>query len=303
MKRISMVPSLLGLALGLATMVGLSFVNAAEVGARKEDEAAIRAASQVIAEAFQKGDAKAFAASFTDEGEFVGDDDQVIKGREEIEKAYAKFFTSRKELQAASQTNSIRFLGNDTAIEEGTFSVEAKGSPASSSRFSSVFVRQSGKWLVAHLKEWQSAESSSSSLQDLAWLIGTWQSEGKDSKASTTYAWSESKKYIQAKYTVTVDGETSSGTQVFAVDPGTGLIRVWTFGSDGSLGEAVWTWDGDRWVIDSLGTTAEGLSTTATNLLKRTEEGFTWRSVNRTLNDEALEDLAAVKVKSVKSEK
>ncbi len=100
-----------------------------------------------------------------------------------------------------------------------------------------------------------------------------------------------------------MDGETSSGTQVFAVDPGTGLIRVWTFGSDGSLGEAVWTWDGDRWVIDSVGTTADGLSTTATNLLTRTEEGFTWRSVNRTLNDEALEDLAAVKVKSVKSEK
>src|SRR5262249_37164581 len=137
----------------------------------------------------------------------------------------------------------------------------------------------------------------------LAWLIGSWESEGSDVKASTVYEWAENKSFIRGRYTIAPAkaGETgTSGTQIIGVDPATGIIRAWTFDSEGGIGEAFWTWGGEHWVIDSVGTLASGAETTAQNFLTRSgDAAFTWRSVKRTLNGESQSDLNTVRVKRV----
>jgi len=71
-----------------------------------------------------------------------------------------------------------------------------------------------------------------------------------------------------------------SGNQVIGVDPATGLLHSWTFESDGGVGEADWSRDGDHWVLDADGTLADGRSLTETNVLRRVnEDTFTWQSV------------------------
>src|SRR5262245_27138895 len=270
--------------------------SAAPAGpARPADEAAIRQASQAFARAFEKGDVQALAALWTDEAEYIDEDGEPVRGRAALTKAYADFFAKRRELKVEGKTAKIRFLGKDTAVEEGTFTVKAKDSPANASRFSALYVRQDGRWLIALLKEWGDETTNTPSLQDLAWLIGTWESEGPDLKASTTYEWAENKAFIRARYTIAPkkEGEKpSSGTQVIGVDPGSGVLRGWLFDSEGGIGESSWTWDGERWVIDSSGTLADGSQTTAQNFLTRAGDGgFTWRSVKRTLNGESLPDL------------
>ena len=90
----------------------------------------------------------------------------------------------------------------------------------------------------------------------------------------------------------------AGGMQIIGVDPASGRIHSWTFDNDGGLGEAVWTWDGEKWVIESSGTLADGLPTTATNFLSRSgDDAFTWRSVQRTVNGDSLPDIGMVKVK------
>jgi uncharacterized protein (TIGR02246 family) len=278
-----------------------------ETPQRQADEAAIREASQAFARAFEKGDTKALGALFTEEGEYVDEDGKPIQGRAALAKAYADFFTKRPELKVESKTNSVRFLSKDTAVENGTFTVRAKNSPPDSSRYSTLYVRQDGRWLMALLKEWGDETTSRPSLQDLAWLIGTWESEGNDLKARSTYEWAENKKFIRARFTITPkkDGERpSSGTQVIGSDPALGVIRAWVFDSDGGIGESSWTWDGNRWAIDSAGTLADGSETTAQNFMTRAgDDAFTWRSVKRTVNGESLPDLGTVRVKRVVGEK
>src|SRR6185436_8296458 len=105
--------------------------------------------------------------------------------------------------KAESKTEKIRFLGADTAIEEGTFTVTAKDSPPDASRFSTLYVRQGGKWLIALLKEWGDETTTKASLQDLEWLIGTWESQGGELAARTTYEWTANKAFIKAQYTLT----------------------------------------------------------------------------------------------------
>jgi uncharacterized protein (TIGR02246 family) len=274
---------------------------------RPKDEAAIREASRALAQAFEKGDARAVAEFWTEEGEYMDEGGEPVHGRAALEKAYAGFFAKRPELKAESTTRSVRFLGADTAIEEGTFTVSAKDGPADSSRYSSLYVREGGRWRIAMLKEWSDDTSSPPSLDDLAWLIGTWESEGEGPKAHVTYEWSETRAFIRSKFVIAPNGEqipTTAGTQVIGVDRAEGTIRAWTFDPDGGFGEATWTRDGDRWSIDSKGTLADGSLTTATNFLAPAgKDAFTWRSVQRKLGGEDLPDLGPVKVYRVREAK
>lgn len=271
--------------------------------ARPQDEAAIRSASEAFARAFEKGDAGAVAGLFTDEGAYVEEGGRRIHGRMAIAKAYGEFFQKRQQLKVESKTDAIHFLGKDTAAEEGTFTVKAKSTPAVSSRFSTLYVRQDGKWLIALLKEWGDDKTDAADLGDLAWLIGSWESESGDLTARTTYEWAPNKKFIHAQYSIApkkAGEKVMSGTQFIGVDPATDRIHAWLFDADGGIGESSWTFDGDRWVIDSNGTLPDGSSTTAENFMIRSgDDAFTWRSVRRTVDGQPLPDLGAVKVKRV----
>jgi uncharacterized protein (TIGR02246 family) len=297
--------------LGVLALAAAGFIYAQnktpapEQSPRPDDEKAVREAAESFARAFEKGDAAAVAGFFTEEGEYVDEGGDPIRGREALAKAYASFFAKRQEVKVESKSDKIRFLGKDTALVEGTFTVKAKDTPANSSRYSSLYARQDGKWLIALLKEWTDETTGKANLDDLAWMIGSWESANGDSHAHTKYEWTENKKFIRGQYSVDLVEKdkktTSSGTQIIGVDPTSGLIHAWTFDSEGGVGESNWTWDGERWVIDSNGNLSDGTNTTALNFLTPTGgAGFTWRSVKRTVNGQPLPDLAPVKVKRVK---
>jgi uncharacterized protein (TIGR02246 family) len=301
---------------GMRVMIGIVAVTAAglilaqEKGSdskstRPDDEKAIRDASQGLARAFEKGDAKAVAAYWTEEGEYRDEDETPVVGRAALEKAYGVFFAKREQLTVEVSTDKVRFLGKDAAIEEGTFTVRAKGSPPDASRYSAFYVRQDSRWLIALLKEWGDEKTAKANIDNLAWLIGSWESENGDSKSTSKYEWTDNKKFIRCQYNVQIKLKDkairSTGTQLIGVDPAVGLIHAWTFDSEGGVGEASWTWDGGRWVIDSTGTLPDGTTLNATNFLtKAGNDAFTWRSVSRTSEGDPLPDLPAVKVKRVK---
>jgi uncharacterized protein (TIGR02246 family) len=269
---------------------------------RPADRAAVQAATQQFARAFEKEDAAAVAALFTESGEYDNDDGPPIHGRAALTKAYADFFAKRVALTLESKSNKIRFVGQDTAVEEGTFSAKAKDQPTRVCRYSALFVRQDGKWLMAMLKEWGDDTTERASLNDIAWLIGTWEGAGDGGTARTTYELAPNKAFILARYTVTPKGndKPTTGTQVIGVDPASGSIRSWTFDADGGIGEATWTWDDGRWAIDSDGTLGDGSDTSALNFLTKTgADAFSWKSVKRTLEGDTLPDIGPITVKRV----
>src|SRR5262249_28046263 len=84
------------------------------------DEAAVRKTAQEFARAFNKGDAKAMAALFTKDAEYDGPDDEPIRGRDALEKAYAEFFKKNPKATIDVKIESIRLIGRHTAVEEGS---------------------------------------------------------------------------------------------------------------------------------------------------------------------------------------
>lgn len=272
---------------------------AAAPAERKPDEEAVRKAIESFAAAFRKGDAKAVAAHWTAEGEYVGDDGTTFRGRAALEKSYAEFFAKDPGNGLEVEIGSVRFPSRDTAVVEGHFKLRGPKGELVVSRCSFLYAREDGKWLVAIAREWP---GDGLSLRDLEWLIGTWEAKRDGTVVTTTYEWTANKSFIRCRYSVARDGETNTGTQMIGKDPATGALRSWTFDDDGGIGEADITRDGKKWVHAARGATAEGRVLTATNLMTPVDaDSFLWHSVGRSLDGEEVGDLPPVKVVRTKA--
>jgi len=274
----------------------------------KADDAAIRAAAQEYIKAFNAGDAKALAAIYTADAEYVDDLGRAFQGRTAIEKHFKAGFVEQPGATLDISVSTVRMLSPDVALESGSSRVKtAAGRPGPLVKYSAVQVRRDGKWLISNVTESRFApQSNELYLKDLAWLVGSWQSGGKkdERQVNIDCQWLPGKSFLSRSFTVTEAGATtSSGLQIIGWDPTLQQIVSWTFNSDGSNGHEFWTPDGSRWTIEASSTLPNGQTSLARNLLTRLNNNtFTWRSVDRSLNDQLLPDTAEVRVKRIETQ-
>jgi uncharacterized protein (TIGR02246 family) len=266
---------------------------------RTADEEAIRKASAELTRALAGGDAKALANLWTEEGEYIAEDGTTIRGRAALEAAYKKFFAKHPKVKVDATIDAIRFVSRDSAIEEGVARLHKdKGGIAETSRYSTLYVREDGQWRIAVLRE---GADEGATLHDLEWIIGTWTAKTEDGEVRTTYEWDENKTFIRVRITMKDKDKTTTATQTIGKDPRTDGLRSWLFGSDGGFGEASWTLDGKRWVLEATGVTADGSEMTATNILTPIDkDSFSWQSIDRARDGEDLPNVAPIKVTRVK---
>jgi uncharacterized protein (TIGR02246 family) len=279
--------------------------DGADTKGESPDLAAVRKTADEFVKAFNKGDAKAVAALWTKDGEYVGPDGETIRGREAIEKDYVDFFKNNPKASTEVQVDSLRQLGKHTILEEGTLKLHLPGDKEPGvSRYSVLHVRDDDGWKMATVREWVPDPSELVTLKDVEWLIGDWAALSKEVEVRVSYSWDEDKVFLRGRYTVKRDGKVaSSGTQVIGKDPNGGL-RAWQFDSSGSYGESSWSRDEGRWVVEASATLPDGSEATATNILiPLGKDAFTWQSVNRSVAGNPVPDLPPVKVTRAKAEK
>ena len=263
------------------------------------DRAAIQKTVRTFGDAFEKGDAKAVAAHWTDNGEYIADDGTSFRGRAVIQTAYEELFAKKKaKVKLEIEVDSIRFPSKDTAIEEGFFKVHGGKEHSVTSKYTVLHVREGGQWLMAVVREWP---SEGVSIRDLDWLIGVWSAQRDDTEVKTTYEWWGEKNFIRVQFAIKTKDKTLTGFQMIGKDASSGQIRSWAFDPDGSFGEASWTRDGKRWMQDSAAVLPGGSVMAGTNIITHIDPNtFTFQSVQRSLDGDALPDIAPVRVTRVK---
>jgi len=295
---------------GLALLVlGVGFMTAQDKPAkdpkREADKMAIDKLTKEMIQAFDKRDAAAIVANWTVDGEFIANDGEPIRGRAEIQKAYAEYFKTLKgKPKMEVQSDNLRFPSADTAVAEVTLRLKNdEGEIVASSWRNTLLVREGGEWKVAIVREWDRDTDQDVSLKELEWLIGTWQASTKDREVTTTYEWDENKAFIRGKYTVKEDGKViESGMQMIGKDNNDGVIRSWVFQSDGGFGGGVWTREGKKWSVDVDGVTPDGKELTATSVYIHVDPNtYTWQAVDQALDGEPIPDTQPIKVTKQKS--
>lgn len=279
---------------GRAQAAGASRIN---------DVLALRGLVTEFTKAFNAGDAKGLAALFTTNARIVTVDGTAIEGRAAIETQFATSLRENPGQTILIKTESLRFLNADAAVEEGTAAVNSGGPPgdsgrsAGSTRYFVTYVKRDGKWLQDSIRDYPLAEpapagSAHDQLQELEWLVGEWVDESDEAVVRTTCRWSENQSFLIRSFRVRIQGKDEmTGTQRIGWDPRLKQIRSWVFDSDGGFSEALWSRDGERWVIKTTGVLKDGRSASATNILTRINRDHAkWASVDRTIGGEVMAD-------------
>jgi|GEM_PF-4244759 len=174
---------------------------------------------------------------------------------------------------------SIRPLRDEVAVVDGvtriSFSDDAAPQPGreAGSRFSAVVVKHDGRWMIESVRETAAPTvvRPRHGLDELDWLVGSWEDVGEGVTASTQCFWSAGKAFLVRTHAVTFDapaagravagdgsipgllspeaGKSREITEIIGWDPDRGQVRSWLFTSDGRFAEGFWTREGDHWVV------------------------------------------------------
>ena len=288
-------------------LLSLPCAGVAQEGARTADEEAIRATAASFCKAFNAGDANTVAAHWTADGEYVDETGAAYHGRDAIEKEYAALFAAHPGLTIDVKIASIRFVGSDAAVEDGTATVSAADTgPRSTGRYTTIHAKRDGKWLAESVRDGQSvALSTYPHLSALQWLIGDWIAETKTGSLRMSCQWALRKNFIQRTYRVLKgDKVLASGVEMIGWMPSIGCITSSTFDSEGGQTHAVWTPSESGWVIESVGCAADGSGSASVNILTTSgKDRFSWRSTARTIGGLRVPDIDAIEVKRTKAAK
>ena len=166
--------------------------------------------------------------------------------------------------------------------------------------YSAVYVRRDGKWLLDRVTDDPKpvVHSHYEHLKELEWMIGSWMDQDENARIVTECSWTKNKNFITRWFTVSVDERIEmSGMQIIGWDAVAKKVRSWTFDSDGGFAEGAWSRKDDRWYVRKKGTTADGSSALAVNIIKYVEDDtFTLQSTQPTLAGDLLPNIDEVMV-------
>jgi uncharacterized protein (TIGR02246 family) len=262
--------------------------------ASPEREADVRAITELLASfvaAYNAKDARALGDLFTPEAEIQDEDGDVTRGRYDIVRRFAAIFKENGGDRLAVDTDSLRFLGTDIALEEGTASLSTgvETTPRTN-RYSVIYARQGGRWLHAQIRDEPPEDDPHERLEDLAWMLGEWVNESDDGIVKTSCKWSDDGNFLLREFDVKAEGRIAlRGTQRIGWDAQRQQFRMWVFDDRGGFAEGLVSRDGDRWIIKASGVRSDGRSVSTTNAFTPIgKDRILWETLDRTVGGEAV---------------
>ena len=126
----------------------------------------------------------------------------------------------------------------------------------------------------------------------MAFLVGDWVEESGDARTEISCKFNATKTYLLRTVTVEQAGRVVfSGEQRIGWDPTTEQFRSWMFDQDGGRTEGDWRQEGNTWVVEATGVSADGKHSTSTRVYESLGPNeFTVESTNGQSDGEPVPD-------------
>jgi len=279
----------------------LALLAASGLRAQEEPSPEIAGLQQAAADfvlAYNAKDAAAVAALFTENGE-ISDlrAEDTTTGRVDIQLRYAEIFAAGDTPSVAIEVDSVRLVGKDLAIEDGTVHLTPPGdnAPAKSTAYTAVLQKSAdGAWKIASTRTLADTTDAAGQLAELAAALkGDWTSQKEGMRLDLAFGWDGSGKFVAGEMLATAaDAEPQTTSLRIGWDAARKTITWWSFDDGGGFAKGDWTATEDGWLVRTEGTTADGETTSANQTL--TPEGkdtLIWTAKDRLVNGEKLPDI------------
>jgi uncharacterized protein (TIGR02246 family) len=285
-------------------------LTAMSASARPQDDnadakSAIAKNGEAFIGAFHKGDAKALAAFWTEDGDYTDQHGKHLKGRAAIEKAFQYHFSQHEGLKVRINSDSLRFVTPDVAIEDGSTEVfTPDGAPPSRARYTIVHVKKDGQWLLSSVRDAvYTPPGNHDHLSGLEGFVGDWAEDNEKGEGEKlSVAWAEGENFIVANLSSVVKNQTvGSATQWIGWDPTAKQIRSWIFDASGAFGDGDWSRDGKKWIVKTSTVLQDGKKAAATFIVTPLDaDTISLQMKDRSVDGKAIPDTKEVKLKRVK---
>lgn len=260
---------------------------------------------EAFQKAFNEGKADEFASFFLPDGEFVDEQGAVYSGRAAIQELMTGYFKDFPGMQLAITVESLRQLGADLLIEEGTreiFSPDSEA-PVAKVRYVSVRSKRDGKWLLATVREFNEdpAPTPGEQLAPLGFLVGDWVNQGVDATLKINFRWSEDGNFLIGEFENFANGQSQGkATQRFGWDPIHQQVRSWLFEPDGAYSDGLWSPTEKGWLCKSSSVLPDGTAGSAiVEVVVEDDDHFTLKGRDRVIGGSADADYEVKVVRQV----
>jgi hypothetical protein len=218
-------------------------------------------------------------------------------GRAEIQARYEEIFAAGETPAVAIEVDSVRFVGKDLAIEDGTvhFTPPGENAPAKSTAYTAVLQKnEAGSWQIASTRALADTTGPAGQLAELAaTLKGDWTAMRDGLRLDLAFGWDGSGNFVAGEMlATTADGEPQSTNLRIGWDAARKTITWWSFDDGGGFAKGDWTPTEEGWLIRTEGTTADGESTSANQSLKlEGKDVILWNAADRLVDGEKLPDI------------
>ncbi|MCA9447006.1 MAG: nuclear transport factor 2 family protein [Candidatus Omnitrophica bacterium] len=286
-------------ALGMFLFLSLTMVAFAQDSGETPDEAAVRATVEKYVDAFNAGDVDALISVWADDGDYVDQFGTMIQGKENIAREYRKYFARTENPTLKVDILSMKMLGDSVATEDGIREADIgpTGEPLRV-RYTAIHVKKDGKWLVQSIRDSiATTPSNFKYLRDLSWMIGEWVDTEEDGTLiHTSCDWSKDKNFLIRNLSSMYQGKTTmTALQMIGWDAVNGQIKSWQFDSNGAIGVGTWSFDGQKWLVNSETSLPTGQVIKETHVISKGEnDTMVFESKDRTIDGEEIPDVREV---------
>jgi uncharacterized protein (TIGR02246 family) len=287
------------LALALPPSVRAQGESASVDAASEPDEAALQKAIATYTEAFNRGDATATAAHWSEIGTFENASGVILRGREALQASFAAFFAEQKQAKIELLDTSLTLLSPHVARETGLARVIVPGEEPNEAQYEAIHIKTPEGWKIDSVREQEASDfppSHYERLKVLEWMIGSWTDQAEIGAIVTSCRWTTNENFLVQTFKVVVEDRVDfEGTQVIGWDPHSEAIRSWVFDSDGGFGVGRWTGEGNRWTVQTLNTLPDGRRGSSTNVYDVVDENTVrFSSIGRQVEGELLQSIEPI---------
>lgn len=271
--------------------------------------AELKKASAAYAEAFTKGDFAALADQWTTRAELV-EGGTRLEGREAIVESIKLWRARHPQATLAIELSDVELVADPIARVEGVMRFTNKpGDKPLESRFTGLRVKEGSVWRLA---ESRVTPAHVAALDDLDWMLGTWQADVADratieityEKSLGGYCIVGKTKMMPKPGKATLLPNGIEALEVIHADRDAGLIRAWVFDSTGAKAEGFFEFDGTSFEKVMSGTPSDavrGRVATWVQVISPSGEGkATTHMIERRIDGVDLPDAAPLTFKKVR---
>lgn len=256
--------------------------------------AAVKAAAAAYVRAFNDRDFNALGSQWTERAELVEGGSRVA-GRERIVQSLRGWLERHPQAALDIVVTDVDPLGTSLARVRGVMRFTRKsGDKPVESRFVSLRVLDDGAWRLA---ESIVAPSHAAALDDLDWILGTWQAADPQAGTSVETTFERSLGGFAIIGRTKVRPKTGAAIETLEIvhaDRTTGSVRSWTFDSTGARAEGVLKTEGTTLNQTMIGTPSAAVAGSVARwerVIAPTGEGrFTLQAIDRSVDGQPLPD-------------